>query len=200
MKSNPELRNDLYRKVRKNFPNELPFPERFNLKLTEASFEEGNIRLKKSDTQKIVDWQGNPIEEKPITVLEYQAPSRLDCAIRNSFPKSFNPLNVVHSYFYNNIEVGTSDESLDLEYNLTLHPADKRVETMLLAFDINEVYHKSFYGDTLKIRIQYAERIVNSAGPRFDLYGYIYIPQKKKPTSTISCENWPGGMVMPNRK
>ena len=179
MNSNPELRDDLYTKVRKNFPGELPFPERFNLKLTEDSFNKGKIRLKKKDTQKIVDWKGNLIEEKPITVLKYEAPSRLDCAIKNSFPKSFNPLNLVHSYHYDNIEISTNDEDLDLEYNLTLYPADKRVETMLLAFDINEAYHKSFYGDTLKVRIQYAERIVNSAGPRFDMYGYIYIPKKK---------------------
>ena len=81
MQPDPQLLDELYHKQRKNFPNELPFPERFNLKLTEDSFNEGNIRNRKSETQKIVDWQGNLIREEPITILEYEAPSRLDQAI-----------------------------------------------------------------------------------------------------------------------
>ena len=174
------LTDDLYQKRKKQFPDELPFPERFNLKLTEDSFNKGKTRNLKNDTEKLVDWKGNLISEKPITVIEYNSPSRLDQAIHDSFPKSFKPLNVIHSYFYNNIEVGTSNKALDLEYNFHFYPADKRVETILMAYDTREVYTKSFYGDTLKVRIQYVSGNLNSEGYYYEIWGYIYIPKKEK--------------------
>lgn len=179
MKANPELSDELYHKQRVTFPGQLPFPERFNLKLDEECFNKGKIRERKQEIQKTVDWQGNPISEKQVTVIKYEEPSRLDQAIRNSFPKSFSPFNHVYSELYDNIQIGTSDKDLHLEYNFILYPVDIRVKTMLAAYDTREVYAKSFYGDTLKVRIQYAERYVNSAGARFDCYGYIYLPKRK---------------------
>ena len=179
MKANPELIDSLYAKQRKNFPDQLPFPERFNLKLDEESFNKGKVRDRKQEIQKIVDWQGNPISEKRVTIIKYEEPSRLDQAIRDSFPKSFSPLGHVYSELYNNIQIGVFNKNLDIEYNLFFHPVDERVKTIITGYDTNEVYAKSFYGDTLKVRIQYAERYVNSAGVRFECYGYIYLPKRK---------------------
>ena len=178
MKPDPTLLDELYHRQKKNFPGELLFPERFNLKLTEDNFNNGKIRNRKRDLQKYTDWQGSPTKYESITVIEYEAPSRLDQAIRASFPKSFSPFSHIYSQLYENIEVGTFNEELDLEYNFFFHPADDRVKTMLMGHDTRETYAKSFYGDTLKVRIQYAERIVNSAGARFDCHGYIYIPKR----------------------
>ena len=179
MKANPELLDSLYAKQRKNFPDQLPFPERFNLKLDEESFNKGKVRDRKQEIQKIVDWQGNPISEKRVTIIKYEGPSRLDEAIRNSFSKTFNPFSHIYSELYDNIQIGTFNKDLRLEYNLSLHPVDIRVKTILVAYDTREIYAKSFYGDTLKVRIQYAERYVNSAGVRFECYGYIYLPKRK---------------------
>lgn len=178
MRPDPDLLNELYHRQRSKYPNELPFPERFNLKLTEDIFNKGKRREKVDDIQKIVDWQGNPIRDEPVTVIEYEAGSRLDLAIEKSAPKSYD-LKTIYSQFYDNIQLGSKNEELDLEYNFFFHALDKRVHTMLVAYDTREVYAKSFYGDTLKVRIQYAQRIVNSAGPRYDCYGYIYIPKRK---------------------
>jgi len=175
----PDLLDELYHKVKKKFPDELPFPERFNLKLSEEIFNNGNIRNRKPDTRKIVDFQGNLIREEPITVIEYPIESRLDKAIKNSFPKSFNPFSHVYSERYENIQIGTANKDRDIEYNFHFNPLDKRVHTILLAYDTRKVYAKSFYGDTLRVRIRYAQRISNCEGLRFDCYGYIYIPKRK---------------------
>ena len=182
MKPDPQLIDELYHKQRKNFPNELPFPERFNLKLTEDSFNKGIIRQKKKEIQKIVDWKGNLIREVPNTIIQYQRGSRLDKAIEDSFPKAFHPLNVVYSELYDNIQIGTENDKLDLKYNFFLNSADNAVKSNLINYDT--IKHFSMrppdaQKENLRVRIQYAERIVNSAGPRWDCYGYIYIPKRK---------------------
>ena len=180
---NPELLDELYHKQRKNFPNELPFPERFNLKLTEDAFNTGIRRKKKWDVKKIVDWKGNPIREESVTVITYKIGSRLDKAFETSIPKSvLRPLSHVYTELYNNMQIGSKDDALDLEYNFFFHPADKRIETILQSFDTELKWNEAFqfYRDKpLRVRIQYAERIVNSAGPRWDCYGYIYLPKNK---------------------
>ena len=185
MQPNPDLLDELYHKQRKNFPDELQFPERFNLKLTENAFNKGIIRVKKRDIQKFVDWQGNPIREEPIIVIEYEQSSRLDKAFEDSFPKSFCPPNFVFSELYDNIQLGAKNDELDMEYNFFFNPVDANVTAILQKYDTAKKWENAFSplykgnDPTLRVRIQYADRIVNSAGPRWDCYGYIYIPQRK---------------------
>ena len=183
-RKNPDLIDELYHKQRKRFPEELLFPERFNLKLTKESFEKGVIRRLKKDVKKYVNWKGEPIREEPITVIGYECNSRLDCAIKESFPRSFQPYSHVYSEHYNNIQIGSANRVLDLEYNLFLYPSSDLIKTILVSFDTEGKYrfHSSYalQGSNLKVRIQYAQRIVNSAGPRWDLHGYIYKLQRRE--------------------
>ena len=188
-KENPQLaeqlREELYYNARKNFPGELPFSERFDLRLTEGSFNKGIVRRKRPEMQKIVDWQGNLIKEKPVTTITYERDSRLDQAIKESFPESFKPYSHVYSQLYDNIQIGTKNEELDLEYNFQFYPIDSTVKAILINYDTTKTWKAftSFYQNKtriLRVRIQYAERIVNSAGPRFDCYGYIYIPRSQQ--------------------
>ena len=183
MNYDPKLSDELYHKQRKNFPDQLPFPERFNLKLTQEAFNTGKIRETKSTIRKYVDWKGNTTGEEPITVIEYTDPSRLDRAIRDSFPKSFQPLSYVYSQSYDKIQVGTINEEKDLEYNLKLYPRDPRTKSVIISYDTIKTWDMNppdNRNKILRVRIQYAEQIVNSDGARFDLHGYIYIPQKRK--------------------
>ena len=183
MQPNPDLLDELYNKKRKAYPNELPFPERFDLKLTKDAFQKGIIRVKTNEVQRIVDWKGNLIREEPITTIGYKKDSRLDCALKASLPKSFDPISFVYSELYDNIQLGLHNDEIDLEYNFFFNTLDPYVKAILVGYDTIQTFNSQperYQKETLRVRIQYAERIVNSAGPRWDCYGYIYVPERRK--------------------
>ena len=182
MQPNPELLDELYHKKRKEFPEELIFPERFNLNLNEESFQKGIRRESKSTVQKYVDFQGNPLRNETVTTLKYEPGSRVDKAFEDSLPKSFSPISHIYSQLYDNIQIGTYNEALDLEYNFSFHTTSARVLAILVSYDSIKTYNMrppDYRNETLRVRIQYAERIVNSVGARWDCHGYIYIPKRR---------------------
>ena len=182
---NPELMDELYHRQQKTFPGELPFPERINLPLTELAFNTGKRRriVKKKQTyvkglgKNRKEWQEN------VSVIEYDRPSRLDIAIHNSLPKNIKTDQelCVHSELYDNIEFSTSitNDQIDLEYHFTIYPIDARTKNRIIDFDEFDKKLKIF-DNPLKMRFQYAARYTNSAGSYWEIYGYIYIPEKRK--------------------
>ena len=186
MRPNPDLLDELYHKQQKTFPGELPFPERFNLKLTKDAFNKGNKRTIVKKKQKHVKGFGKDRKEweTDISVIEYERPSRLDLAITNSLPKLIqNSENTdkAHSQLYNNIQFGTAiiNDDVDLEYMFHIYPLDSKTANRLKSFDLTSTWH-TLFETPLKVRFQYAARYTNSAGSYWEIYGYIYIPQRKK--------------------
>ena len=182
---NPELMDEIYYRQQKTFPGELPFPERINLPLTELAFNSGKRRrIVKKKQQYVKGFGKNRKEwEKDVWEIEYYRPSRLDIAIHNSLPKIIKADQelCVHSELYDYIQFSTAiiNDKIDLEYQFHIYPIDKRTRVRIESFDEFDKRLKIF-DNPLKIRFQYAVRYTNSAGSYWEIYGYIYIPEKRK--------------------
>ena len=182
---NPELIDELYHRQQKTFPGELPFPERINLPLTELAFNTGKRRRIVKKKQQYVKGFGKDRKEweKDVWIIEYDRPSRLDIAIHNCLPKIIKAEQelCVHSHLYDHIQFSTAitNDQIDLEYLFHIYPIDKRTKARIESFDEFDKKLKIF-DNPLKIRFQYAARYTNSAGSYWEIYGYIYIPERKK--------------------
>ena len=165
-----ELRDELYYNARKNFPGQLTFPERFNLKFDEKCFKEGRSIARRDQSTLFF-----PQDE--------EAEGRLALVLKNNLPKAFrSPKHQrvidVCGELYDNLQFGYYCKEKDLEYCFHLYALNEGTRSQIISYDCNPLYSKESHEFTLKARIQYAVRYTNSEGAYFDLWGYLYIPKK----------------------
>ena len=171
MQPNPELLDELYHRQQKAFPGELPFPERFNLKLDERCFKEGHV-----------NWHTN---NPTLFILDDEhVNTRMALVFKYNLPKSFrdprrNKIVGICTVLYDNMQFSCSQPDKDLEYHFHFYPLDEKTKSTIISYDNNIVFHPKKHETTLRGRIQYATKYVNSEGAYFDLWGYLYIPKRK---------------------
>lgn len=188
-KENPlaaeQLREELYYNARKNYPGELPFPERFNLKLDTENFQKG-LSARQLNNIEIISIGWSPSEDR---INDIQENHRLTRLIRNTLPKIFKDQKLdrvldAWAIDVNNIQFACQKENIrdewdnPMEYHFMLYPADDKTQRLLKRYNQSQVLFKDL--DTiLRVRLHYANRIINTAGARFEITGYIYTPRKK---------------------
>ena len=165
-----ELRNELYYNAQKNFPGQLRFPERFNLKFDEKCFKEGRSVARKDQSTLFF-----PQDEEAV--------GRLALVLKNNLPKAFRSPKYqgvigVCGELYDNLQFGYYCEEKDIEYYFHFYTLTRQAKIKIETYDQDKEFTKGRHEFTLRSRIQYATRYTNSAGAYFELWGYLYIPKK----------------------
>ena len=180
MTFNPQLSDELYYKQQKVFPEQLYFPERFDIPLTREAFDTGNRRMIRRTEREMWLPAENKRWKEPVTVIDYNTPSRFDLALQPIVEKKLHTLSTIYTELYNNMQLLGHNDDLDLEYYFYFHFKDGKVANRVQKFDTTAKWFDNL-NLTIRCRLQYAVRYVNSAGARFEIYGYFYIPTKRTP-------------------
>ena len=154
------LNETLYFKMKKHFPKELTFPERFDLHFNEECFKEG---IKLGDRK-----------ETDI--------NRLDLIFKRNLPKAFTSPKYgkvidVGCYLYNNLQFGYYNEKEDVAHYFHFYPLNTPTKIMIEVYDQNKEWDPNHTDYRLRGRIQYTSRHINCAGVYYEHGGYLYIPK-----------------------
>ena len=174
----PELSDELYYTQQKVFPGQLYFPERFDIPLTREAFDTGNRRKIEHYLQPYWNAATKETYHKKNIRVTYDEPSRFDLALKPVVEKKLHTLTTIYTELYKNIQLLGHNDELDLEYYFYFHFKDGIIANRVQKFDTTDEWFDNL-SLTIRCRLQYAVRYVNSAGARFEIYGYFYIPTKR---------------------
>ena len=175
MRYNPQLKEERYYKQQEKYPKELYFPQYFNIKLDKVSFQQGKQWGQNDENRFAIAIHKNI--PKKFDLQTFKDKTRIQASV---FTQVFSNNDQTVKTESSNIQFGTYNKELDLEYYFHFSAIDKQTQDKIFRFERTGNWHpRSFGQNPLRFKIQYATRYTNSAGSYWQLYGYIYIPNRR---------------------